>query len=187
MFLFIFFHQTLNARVFQNEEKRNLSLGGHVGFDSLPHQLVSKSVTQGFCFNILCVGEYRTTIGFTAWFVSTQTVVAPDMKQTWNLFLLLQCVWKLTNNYPGTELLNSLFYRPVSAILRGDWHWQVHANEHALQYHVWERRGQSLPERRLPAAKNVRPTREQRPPQTDHRWHCWLWGPDQQRGQVRGV
>lgn len=41
----------------QNEEKRNLSLGGHVGFDSLPDQLVSKSVTQGFCFNILCVGE----------------------------------------------------------------------------------------------------------------------------------
>ncbi|KFQ78046.1 Septin-8, partial [Phaethon lepturus] len=41
----------------QNEEKRNLSLGGHVGFDSLPDQLVSKSVTQGFSFNILCVGE----------------------------------------------------------------------------------------------------------------------------------
>ncbi|XP_078407158.1 septin-8-A isoform X1 [Cetorhinus maximus] len=38
-------------------EKRNLSLGGHVGFDSLPDQLVSKSVAQGFCFNILCVGE----------------------------------------------------------------------------------------------------------------------------------
>ncbi|XP_016102231.1 septin-8-like [Sinocyclocheilus grahami] len=43
--------------IFSNEEKRNLSLGGHVGFDSLPDQLVSKSVTQGFCFNILCVGE----------------------------------------------------------------------------------------------------------------------------------
>lgn len=28
-----------------------------MGFDSLPDQLVSKSVTQGFCFNILCVGE----------------------------------------------------------------------------------------------------------------------------------
>lgn len=46
----------------QNEEKRNLSLGGHVGFDSLPDQLVSKSVTQGFCFNILCVGEYQATV-----------------------------------------------------------------------------------------------------------------------------
>ncbi|CAB1324979.1 unnamed protein product, partial [Coregonus sp. 'balchen'] len=43
--------------VFANEENRTLELGGHVGFDSLPDQLVSKSVTQGFCFNILCVGE----------------------------------------------------------------------------------------------------------------------------------
>ncbi|XP_058022671.1 septin-8 isoform X1 [Ahaetulla prasina] len=42
---------------FSNEEKRNLSMGGHVGFDSLPDQLVSKSVAQGFSFNILCVGE----------------------------------------------------------------------------------------------------------------------------------
>ncbi|KAE8614582.1 hypothetical protein XENTR_v10008227 [Xenopus tropicalis] len=40
-----------------NEEKRSLAMTGHVGFDSLPDQLVSKSVTQGFCFNILCVGE----------------------------------------------------------------------------------------------------------------------------------
>ncbi|XP_074147105.1 septin-8 isoform X6 [Sminthopsis crassicaudata] len=36
---------------------RLLDLGGHVGFDSLPDQLVSKSVSQGFSFNILCVGE----------------------------------------------------------------------------------------------------------------------------------
>ncbi|XP_031753431.1 septin-8 isoform X2 [Xenopus tropicalis] len=41
----------------KNEEKRSLAMTGHVGFDSLPDQLVSKSVTQGFCFNILCVGE----------------------------------------------------------------------------------------------------------------------------------
>ncbi|XP_056667135.1 septin-8 isoform X4 [Monodelphis domestica] len=39
------------------EEMRILNLGGHVGFDSLPDQLVSKSVSQGFSFNILCVGE----------------------------------------------------------------------------------------------------------------------------------
>ncbi|KAM6924037.1 septin-8-A-like isoform 1-T1 [Xenentodon cancila] len=38
-------------------EKRSVELSGHVGFDSLPDQLVSKSVAQGFCFNILCVGE----------------------------------------------------------------------------------------------------------------------------------
>lgn len=36
---------------------RNLKLGGHVGFDSLPDQLVNKSVQNGFVFNILCVGE----------------------------------------------------------------------------------------------------------------------------------
>uniref|UniRef100_A0A673VE63 Septin n=1 Tax=Suricata suricatta TaxID=37032 RepID=A0A673VE63_SURSU len=36
---------------------RTVPLAGHVGFDSLPDQLVNKSVTQGFCFNILCVGE----------------------------------------------------------------------------------------------------------------------------------
>ncbi|XP_072294865.1 septin-8-A-like isoform X1 [Eucyclogobius newberryi] len=43
--------------LFANEDKRILELGGHVGFDSLPDQVVSKSVGQGFCFNILCVGE----------------------------------------------------------------------------------------------------------------------------------
>ncbi|GAB6020473.1 Septin-6 [Chamberlinius hualienensis] len=36
---------------------RNLPLSGHVGFDSLPDQLVSKHVQQGFAFNILCIGE----------------------------------------------------------------------------------------------------------------------------------
>jgi len=36
---------------------RNLTLGGHVGFDSLPDQLVNQSVTGGFTFNIMCVGE----------------------------------------------------------------------------------------------------------------------------------
>ncbi|XP_067322946.1 septin-10 isoform X3 [Anolis sagrei] len=36
---------------------RALPLAGHVGFDSLPDQLVNKSIHQGFCFNILCIGE----------------------------------------------------------------------------------------------------------------------------------
>ncbi|KAG8225029.1 hypothetical protein J437_LFUL000006 [Ladona fulva] len=36
---------------------RTLKLSGHVGFDSLPDQLVSKSVQNGFIFNILCIGE----------------------------------------------------------------------------------------------------------------------------------
>ena len=38
-------------------EQRTLKLGGHVGFDSLPDQLVNKSVQSGFSFNILCIGE----------------------------------------------------------------------------------------------------------------------------------
>ncbi|OCT92469.1 septin-8-A [Xenopus laevis] len=40
-----------------NETSRTMPLSGHVGFDSLPDQLVEKSIRQGFCFNILCIGE----------------------------------------------------------------------------------------------------------------------------------
>ena len=36
---------------------RTLKLNGHVGFDTLPDQIVSKSVSEGFTFNILCIGE----------------------------------------------------------------------------------------------------------------------------------
>ncbi|XP_074048242.1 septin-10 [Macrotis lagotis] len=36
---------------------RCLNITGHVGFESLPDQLVNRSIQQGFCFNILCVGE----------------------------------------------------------------------------------------------------------------------------------
>ncbi|XP_010184742.1 PREDICTED: LOW QUALITY PROTEIN: septin-10-like, partial [Mesitornis unicolor] len=39
------------------DDYRTLSLSGHVGFDSLPDQLVKKYIKQGFCFNILCIGE----------------------------------------------------------------------------------------------------------------------------------
>ncbi|XP_016523192.1 septin-6-like [Poecilia formosa] len=39
------------------EGVRAVPLAGHVGFDSMPDQLVNKSVNRGFCFNILCVGE----------------------------------------------------------------------------------------------------------------------------------
>ncbi|XP_009986940.1 PREDICTED: septin-10-like, partial [Tauraco erythrolophus] len=41
----------------QSDGYRTLSLSGHVGFGSLPDQLVKKSIKQGFCFNILCIGE----------------------------------------------------------------------------------------------------------------------------------
>jgi len=39
------------------DDVRSLKLGGHVGFDSLPDQLVNKSLQNGFCFNILSIGE----------------------------------------------------------------------------------------------------------------------------------
>ncbi|XP_064295914.1 septin-10 isoform X4 [Phalacrocorax carbo] len=41
----------------QNDGCHTVSLSGHVGFSSLPDQLVKKSIEQGFCFNILCIGE----------------------------------------------------------------------------------------------------------------------------------
>jgi len=42
----------------QKEDKvRTLKLNGHVGFDSLPDQLVSKATQNGFTFNIMCIGE----------------------------------------------------------------------------------------------------------------------------------
>lgn len=43
---------------------RNLKLSGHVGFDSLPDQLVSKSVQNGFVFNIMCIGESGYCLSF---------------------------------------------------------------------------------------------------------------------------
>ena len=53
--LYIIFHQTAE---YLTAGMRSLNLTGHVGFDSLPDQLVNKSVAQGFCFNILCVGKF---------------------------------------------------------------------------------------------------------------------------------
>ncbi|NXK95720.1 SEP10 protein, partial [Formicarius rufipectus] len=47
-----------------NDGYQTLSLSAHVGFDSLPDQLIKKSLKQGFCFNILCIGE--TGIGKSA-------------------------------------------------------------------------------------------------------------------------
>ncbi|XP_064610163.1 septin-11-like [Liolophura sinensis] len=48
---------TTEIQRLSDHNTRNLSQNGHVGFDSLPDQLVNKSVSQGFCFNILCLGE----------------------------------------------------------------------------------------------------------------------------------
>ncbi|XP_058990249.1 septin-10 isoform X3 [Mustela lutreola] len=53
----------LSLQVSEDEQKqkkeniRSLTMSGHVGFESLPDQLVNRSIQQGFCFNILCVGE----------------------------------------------------------------------------------------------------------------------------------
>lgn len=44
------------------DKVRNLQLGGHVGFDSLPDQLVNKSVQKGFVFNILCIGKQLSVV-----------------------------------------------------------------------------------------------------------------------------
>jgi len=41
----------------KDDKVRTLKLNGHVGFDSLPDQLVSKSTQNGFTFNIMCIGE----------------------------------------------------------------------------------------------------------------------------------
>ncbi|KAM9585509.1 septin-10 isoform 2-T2 [Trichechus inunguis] len=52
----------MSSQVSDDEQKkkeniRPLTMSGHVGFESLPDQLVNRSIQQGFCFNILCVGE----------------------------------------------------------------------------------------------------------------------------------
>ncbi|KAF0303625.1 Septin-2 [Amphibalanus amphitrite] len=45
------------TRAVGGNQVRSLDLSGHVGFDSLPDQLVTKSVQNGFTFNIMCIGE----------------------------------------------------------------------------------------------------------------------------------
>ncbi|KAL3990449.1 Septin-11 domain protein [Acanthocheilonema viteae] len=49
--------QKLNIPGSITDEFRTLKLNGHVGFDSLPHQLVRKCTERGFQFNLMCVGE----------------------------------------------------------------------------------------------------------------------------------
>ncbi|KAI5202402.1 Septin-10 [Manis pentadactyla] len=38
----------------KEENTHSLTVSGHVGFESLPHRLVNRSIQQGFCFNHLC-------------------------------------------------------------------------------------------------------------------------------------
>ncbi|VDM21183.1 unnamed protein product, partial [Wuchereria bancrofti] len=51
------FTEKFNVSGSTTEEFRTLKLNGHVGFDSLPHQLVRKCTERGFQFNLMCVGE----------------------------------------------------------------------------------------------------------------------------------
>lgn len=56
---------------------RTLKLSGHVGFDSLPDQLVNKSVQNGFVFNILCIGEGIMTNDSTLLITHISTLSLP--------------------------------------------------------------------------------------------------------------
>lgn len=44
-------------RSLKSQKPREPKLEGHVGFDSLPDQLVTKATQRGFNFNVLCIGE----------------------------------------------------------------------------------------------------------------------------------
>lgn len=50
---------TAEVEIYTKKEPhlRSLKQSGHVGFDSLPDQLVNKSVQNGFVFNVMCIGE----------------------------------------------------------------------------------------------------------------------------------
>lgn len=57
-----------------------MKLSGHVGFDSLPNQLVNKSVQNGFVFNIMCIGETglgKSTLMDTLFNTSFESVPSP--------------------------------------------------------------------------------------------------------------
>jgi len=54
---------------------RTLKLSGHVGFDSLPSQLVNKSVQNGFLFNILCIGMLQCYIFYNIKYNSIKSLV----------------------------------------------------------------------------------------------------------------
>ncbi|XP_048952547.1 septin-14 isoform X2 [Canis lupus dingo] len=50
-------HSSLSSSPQKGDSVRCLTMLGHFGFECLPHQLVNRSIQQGFSFNILCVGE----------------------------------------------------------------------------------------------------------------------------------
>lgn len=76
---------------------RRLALGGHVGFDSLPDQLVNKEVNKGFDFNILCVGEWQICAQLSLfslhWRSNWCNVRAHVCTHTYAAVVLYVCVW----------------------------------------------------------------------------------------------
>ncbi|XP_037947643.1 septin-2 isoform X1 [Teleopsis dalmanni] len=64
---------------------RTLKQSGHVGFDSLPDQLVNKSVQNGFVFNVMCIGETglgKSTLMDTLFNTSFESVPSPHTLPT---------------------------------------------------------------------------------------------------------
>lgn len=53
IFTYFFFKQ-------KEDNIRCLTMFGHFGFECLPHQLVNRSIQQGFSFNLLCVGKCQS-------------------------------------------------------------------------------------------------------------------------------
>ena len=55
-------HERVNSfdLCLKGADGRQLRLAAHVGFDSLPDQLVNKSVKRGFSFNVLCIGMCKS-------------------------------------------------------------------------------------------------------------------------------
>ena len=81
----------------QEPKVRPLNLLGHVGFDSLPDQLVNKSVAQGFCFNILCVGRFLLQ-------VTTLVLIMSDSVYVVHVVLKVFHTFKI---YPGMFFYNN--------------------------------------------------------------------------------
>ena len=82
-------------------------------------------------------------------------------------------------------MLFSVSWRHYSLLPRRDRDRQVNADEHSFQYDIRERGSQPLWERRASTPTDVRSAGEQCQPQADHRAHCRVWRPDQQRREVR--
>lgn len=107
-------------------EIRNLALGGHVGFDSLPDQLVNQAVTSGFTFNIMCIGETglgKSTLMDSLFNTNFESAPAnhrePNVKLNAHTYELEESSVKLkltlcdTVGYGDQVILNYVCLRPV--------------------------------------------------------------------------